>query len=125
MLPRQDRMSRRLRLVLLVDDDEDILQAAAELLRQWSFIVHTATSVAQARAVLRSAPIAVLVTDYDLGTDGTGEQLLEHTASCWPNVGRILFSGATVPAHARARAHALVEKPDLVALRRAIEALRG
>ncbi|MFT5277311.1 MAG: signal transduction histidine kinase [Granulosicoccus sp.] len=59
---------------LVIDDEEDILQAMEMLLIQWGAKVISATSLEQAIEKLNTAGIcpAMLITDYNLQSDATG-----------------------------------------------------
>lgn len=98
-------------MILLVDDDDDVLDATAEFLRVRAYAVQTARSVPSGRDILEGGDIEVLVTDYDLGPDGDGGDLLDYAAARFPRVVRIVFSSSSVPPYVQA--HALVDKPDL------------
>ena len=77
-----------------VEDDCDILDACAELLRLDGHDVTTAISVEQARALLATRSFDALITDYNLGAGPTGEDLLVFAANEFPAPWRILYSAS-------------------------------
>jgi DNA-binding NtrC family response regulator len=102
--------------VLVVDDDEDLLDAMEVLLGR-KHKVRRASSVDEALASLAEGAIPdVLITDFDL--DGQrGDVLLSWVAVNYPDVRRILHTG-TPRARldgAAALAHRLIDKSDDVA----------
>jgi DNA-binding NtrC family response regulator len=107
--------------ILLVDDDQDIMEALALALRG-PFIVQTARSAADATAILVERHIDVLVSDYDLGSGGSGKALLDYAAARFPSVRRILYSGSLVAPIASAQA--VVQKPDIVTLIKVISNMK-
>ena len=82
--------------LLLVDDDNDIVEALGDLLRRKGHVVHTASTGEEGLRVLRSATLPdVLVLDVDmpvLGGPGMAHKMLLHDAG-EQNIPIILESG--------------------------------
>jgi DNA-binding NtrC family response regulator len=82
--------------LLLVDDDNDIVAALGDLLRDEGHQVHVASTGEQGLVVLRASPLPdVLVLDVDmpvLGGPGMAHKMLVHDAG-EENVPIILMSG--------------------------------
>src|ERR1700722_14574338 len=82
--------------LLLVDDDNDIVDAMGELLREEGHEVRTASTGAAGLLVLRSAPLPdALILDVDmpvLGGPGMAHKMLLHDAG-EEKVSIILMSG--------------------------------
>jgi signal transduction histidine kinase len=74
--------------VLVVDNDEDILESTAGLLRAWGCVALTAGSLDQALLRLEATPPGLLIVDVHLdgGEDGvaTAMQLREHFGHAMP-----------------------------------------
>jgi putative nucleotidyltransferase with HDIG domain len=78
--------------VLFVDDEVNILKSLVRLFRADSVRVFTASSAAEALALLGSEPIQVVVSDQRMpGT--TGAKLLAQVRERWPEIARILLTG--------------------------------
>jgi DNA-binding NtrC family response regulator len=81
--------------LLLVDDDNDIVEALGELLREEGHEVHTASTGEEGLVVLRASPLPdALVLDVDmpvLGGPGMAHKMLLHDAG-EENVPIILMS---------------------------------
>lgn len=61
----------RLKEVLVVDDDEDIVETLAVLLQNEGYEVRRATSGAEALRLLEDDPVQLVITDYSMpGMDG-------------------------------------------------------
>ena len=82
--------------LLLVDDDNDVVEALAELLRAEGHEVHSASTGEEGLVVLRGSPLPdVLVLDVDmpvLGGPGMAHKMLLHDAG-EEKVPIILMSG--------------------------------
>lgn len=82
--------------LLLVDDEQHNLRAASRLLKRRPGVeVTCAQTVAEARAVLASAPIDVVLVDENLAIGATGRALLREISEAWPHIRRVLWTGAT------------------------------
>jgi putative nucleotidyltransferase with HDIG domain len=78
--------------VLFVDDEVNILKSLVRLFRADPVRVFTASSAAEALALLGSEPIQVVVSDQRMpGT--TGAKLLAQVRERWPEIARILLTG--------------------------------
>ncbi|SEF98452.1 two-component system, NtrC family, response regulator HydG [Bryocella elongata] len=71
--------------VLIVDDDQPVRSACAEIAASLGFIVHTADSVQTGRAVLAHHPIDIILLDLKL-PGGSGLTLLEEVRAKQPDV---------------------------------------
>jgi CheY-like chemotaxis protein len=84
-------------LVLIVDDDEDILEFAAEILQTLGYDVLTARNGLEAVAVLRNnSPISILFTDINMPGMG-GEELAKVAVASRPDIRVIFTSGYARP----------------------------
>ncbi|TWT99308.1 Hydrogenase transcriptional regulatory protein hupR1 [Botrimarina colliarenosi] len=82
--------------VLLVDDDANLLHGICRSLRGQPFRLLTARSGEEAKAIIQSHPIGVIVCDERMpGQSGT--QLLAWIARNCPEVVRIVLTGHTTP----------------------------
>lgn len=77
--------------VLLVDDEVAILDGLRRQLRK-RFTVYTATGGAEALELLKSEPVAVVVSDMRM-PQMDGATFLAHVRSLYPDVVRILLTG--------------------------------
>jgi DNA-binding NtrC family response regulator len=83
-------------VILLVDDDVEFVEGLARRLREaeGKHRVLTATSAADALAVLQEESVHLLVADYHFqGTHLTGTDLLERVEVLYPSVKRVLLTG--------------------------------
>jgi len=79
-------------IVLLIDDDRNVLHALSRALRPQGYRLYTATSAAEAMAVLKAHPVDVLVSDEQMpGMRGT--DLLIWAAEHYPDIVRIVLTG--------------------------------
>jgi len=78
--------------VLVVDDDEDLAELLTVQLRREGFEVHTAFSVAQAKALAAQRRFDALVTDWHLA-DGSAEDVARNVDA---HV-RVLLAGSSAP----------------------------
>jgi len=84
-------------MVLLVDDNDDILGLAAEILETLGYDVITARTGFDALAILRdNSRISILFTDIQMPGMG-GEKLAEIAAASRPDLRVIFASGCTRP----------------------------
>lgn len=77
--------------MLIVDDDEGMRDNLAELFRSLGFQVRTACSPSEALAVLSTAPVDLLVTDYRM-PGATGVELIRAVRRTHPDVRSILMT---------------------------------
>jgi DNA-binding NtrC family response regulator len=80
------------RKVLLVDDDPDVLEMTADLLRRNGYAIVTATNGGEALERLQRDDIPVVVTDLRM-PGMSGEQLLDTILQRHPNVQVIILTG--------------------------------
>lgn len=113
--------------VLVVDDEPSILALLTGQLAQ-EFTVWTAASTAQARRILQTNPVDIVVSDLQLA-DGSGIQLLDWVQEQSPRTARVLLTGTArvedaVEAINNSRVHRLILKPwhadDLLLLLRQV-----
>lgn len=79
--------------VLVVDDEPEMVELVGEMVRSHvDCCVIAASTVAQARKILASSPVQVLVTDINL-PDGNGMSLLAALHEQQPNAGAIVITG--------------------------------
>jgi CheY-like chemotaxis protein len=83
--------------VLIVDDEQDVLELAAELLQTLGYDVLTAPNGFEALAVLRkNSRISILFTDIQMPDMG-GEDLAETALASRPDIRVIFTSGYSRP----------------------------
>jgi len=83
--------------VLLVDDDEDILGVAAEIMESLGYDIVTARTGLEALALLRdNSSISILFTDIQMPGMG-GEELAGIAAASRPDLRVIFASGSARP----------------------------
>ncbi|MFC5513348.1 PAS domain S-box protein [Massilia jejuensis] len=102
-------------LVLIVEDEPDLMDAAAALYIGMGYEVVTASSGREAQALLDSREVGILFTDLIMPHGMNGIELAAYTRQRYPDVKIILASGYPLPAlvreDARLREFALVNKP--------------
>ena len=81
--------------LLWVDDDQDILSLYQLVLESWGLNVFTASSVAQAKDIVKLHDFPVVVTDMHL-TDGNGLELFNYLQTVRPGIAGIVISGSGV-----------------------------
>ena len=82
------RMLEGLR-VCLIEDDQNVLLATATLLKKWGCEVVTFSTLPDV-----STPFDLVVTDFDLGTEASGADCIEHVRrSSGRNVPAIIMTG--------------------------------
>jgi CheY-like chemotaxis protein len=89
--PRFDARKQR---VLVVEDDADVMNTAAECLRDCGFEVLTAADGDQGLAILRSARrVDILFSDIAMPGSLNGVQLAREGVAIWPDLKVLLTSG--------------------------------
>jgi DNA-binding NarL/FixJ family response regulator len=78
--------------VLLVDDEQEILDALSRTLRHDGYRFFEATSGAKALSTIANEPIDLLVTDIDMPTM-SGLDLVERVRGTHPHIARIILTG--------------------------------
>jgi DNA-binding NtrC family response regulator len=86
------RVTRKLPLVVCVDDDAVVLSTIARCLKRAPLDVRATTSPSEALGWIAADEVAVLVSDYDM-PEMTGAQLAGHTRRVRPETVRILLTG--------------------------------
>jgi DNA-binding NtrC family response regulator len=81
-----------IRALLLVDDDEFVLSALRRTLRGDDYVIHTASSAAQAIELLGHTRVAVVVCDQRM-PGMSGIEFLRRVATTHPRIVRLLLSG--------------------------------
>jgi PAS domain S-box-containing protein len=85
--------------VLIVEDEPDLLRAAADLFRAMGFEVLTAGEGKDAIDILeRNDSIGLVFTDVIMPNGMSGIELARQTRRRWPNIKAILASGYPLPA---------------------------
>ena len=80
--------------VLVVDDEPGLIELIGDVVKaQVDCRIVTASSVEEARAILESQPVEVMVTDVHL-PDGDGMSLLPHLREHHPNASAIVITGS-------------------------------
>lgn len=82
--------------VLLVDDDENLLRGLCRNLREQPYQIFTARNADEALEVVKSRPIAVVVSDEQM-PGKSGSELLAWIAEQCPEVVRIVLTGHMTP----------------------------
>jgi len=78
--------------ILLVDDEQEILEALCRTLRGNGYRFFEATSATQALNVLERQPVDLLVSDIDM-PETSGLDLMARVKNDYPHVGRIILTG--------------------------------
>lgn len=102
--------------VLIVEDDADLLEVAAELFRAIGYVVHTAGSAKDALEVLeRNGDIDILFSDVMMPNGMSGIELARLVRKRYPHMKTILASGYALPAlkseHADLDGFLFINKP--------------
>ena len=77
--------------ILICDDDPDIRTALKRTLRGYD--VEEASTPREAMDLLKSSSFEALISDFNLGAESDGLDLLQHTRMAHPNVVRFLITG--------------------------------
>ena len=100
--------------ILCVDDENIILDGMRALLAHWGCRVHTAQSIAEAKAVFEQEAIQVVFADYQLKQDQTGLELLIAMRKQKPELAVALLTAeatSEIAAQTRAASILLLRKP--------------
>jgi DNA-binding NtrC family response regulator len=95
--------------ILFVDDEALVLRALVRTVKDENFDVVLAASAAEARAILASETIDVVVSDLRMPY-GDGASLLAFVKDRFPDAVRILLTGDP-DCDASARVHYIIDKP--------------
>ena len=80
-------------LILLVDDDKDILESSAILLSD-DFSIVTATSVREAKEVIKTSDVQLVVIDLNFeGHAEDGLHLIDHLTKEYHQIPFVVLSG--------------------------------
>jgi DNA-binding NtrC family response regulator len=90
----QDETQGLLRTVLLVDDDASMLTFHQKLLVSEGYCIRTATSARDGFDVLARHQVDVVVADYEM-PEMNGIEFLKRVKQLYPNIVRIMLSGAS------------------------------
>jgi CheY-like chemotaxis protein len=71
--------------ILIVDDDPMVVRLFTLILSREGYVVHGATSGAQALALLGKQPIDIMLTDYSM-PEMNGVELIRETRKAYPNL---------------------------------------
>lgn len=82
------------RVLLVVDDEENILRALVRLLRRDGYLLLTANGGAQGLELLAQHPVGVILSDQRM-PGMTGSEFLERAKALRPDAVRIMLSGYT------------------------------
>ena len=102
-------------VLLLVDDEENILNALRRLFRPLGYKIFTAGSGAEALALLVHEPVDLVISDMRM-PQMDGAQLLEQVRTKWPDTLRILLTGyadvsSTIAAINKGEIYRYIAKP--------------
>jgi PAS domain S-box-containing protein len=93
------RTSDKADIVLVVEDEPDLLEVAAELVRSIGYEVLTASNGSDAIGLLQARPeIDILFTDVMMPDGISGIELARQARSRWPGLKVVLASGYPLPA---------------------------
>jgi putative nucleotidyltransferase with HDIG domain len=81
--------------ILLIDDDEANLEIMAAIMAEEGYDLHTATSGAEALAILKSSPDFSLIISDQMMPGMTGTQFFAQAREICPNAMRVLLTGYT------------------------------
>lgn len=90
-----DKLPQLSGTVLWVDDDPDILALYQVVLENWGLRVLGASSVAQAKDMIRRQDCRLVITDLHL-TDGNGLELFRSLRAGRPGIAGIIISGSGI-----------------------------
>ncbi len=80
------------RVVLIVDDEEVIRHALERLLKGEGYTVHVAHDGRDALRILESAPVQLVLSDFDMpGMNGV--ELFQQVRQRWPRILRVMLTG--------------------------------
>ncbi len=100
--------------ILLVDDDQHLVESMAAWLREMSYQVATALTIASAKEQLKKRPFDLVMTDLNLGRED-GFDLIGFTRKSYPDTAVVVITGYATPdtavAAVRAGAFDLLTKP--------------
>jgi DNA-binding NtrC family response regulator len=83
---------KRMRRILLVDDEPKILVALRRSLQWDGYQVFTANNAAEALALMKADPVDVVMSD-NMMPDMTGVELFALMRKDWPDTTRVMLTG--------------------------------
>src|SRR5438067_8906228 len=83
--------------VLVVDDDRPVLYTFRAILEHFGYRASEAVTPDEALKVLKAERVDVLISDLDLHSEISGEQLLREAARIQPHIGCMLMTGFAEP----------------------------
>ncbi len=89
----------QLHTILVVDDDEGLLILAQRRLQKYGYQVCSATSIAQARALILSRQVDLMVIDFQLDENLTGLDFYRELLAQNKSIPAIMCSGFTDDDH--------------------------
>ncbi|MEM7291331.1 MAG: response regulator [Pseudomonadota bacterium] len=85
--------SRPNKTALVIDDDQQVRRIVDAILREMNFNSTLCSTASDAMRYLESGKFELIVSDFDLGSDVTGHDILETSTKILPEAKRILISG--------------------------------
>ena len=83
--------------VLVVDDDRPVLYTFRAILEHFGYRASEAVTPDEALKVLKAERVDVLISDLDLHSEISGEQLLREATRIQPHIGCMLMTGFAEP----------------------------
>jgi DNA-binding NtrC family response regulator len=83
--------------VLVVDDDKPMLYTFRAILEHFGYRASEATTPEEALSILGEGHVDVIISDLDLHSQMSGEQLLGEAARLQPHIGCMLLTGFALP----------------------------
>jgi DNA-binding response OmpR family regulator len=78
--------------VLIVDDDENLIESAKDILEDSGYAVQTSGTLAAARAALAGGSVDIVMVDFNL-PDGKGPDLARTAKAAKPDLCILLMTG--------------------------------
>ena len=83
--------------VLVVEDDQHTLAALKKFLTNEGLAARVADSAEAAFLEIDRKSPDILISDWDLGTEVTGVEVVKHALTCDPNIHVLMVSGKYLP----------------------------
>ncbi len=101
------------RVVLCIDDDQDVLGVLRDFLTTFGYRIVTATDPEEVFKLLLNTHIDAVITDYHIG-QVTSEEVVLSLRTLMPNIPIVIFSGTDgLPEVLLSRADAAVRKTEI------------
>ena len=99
-------------MVLIVDDDQELQETLAVVLRASRYKVQLASNGAGALEALKRHPVDLVISDLQM-FGGDGVSFLKEASNCYPHIPVVIFTGLYVSEEElKAQgAHSLLNKP--------------